>query len=56
MENKPTSLLVVLLGRHLAGFLHVGVVDKWLATPKRTFLVIRDKYAIKFKFNSYYVT
>ena len=21
--------------RHLAGFLHLGVVDKWLATPKR---------------------
>ena len=21
--------------RHLAGFLHLGVVDRWLATPKR---------------------
>ena len=36
MENKPASLLVVPLWEgHLAGFPHLGVVDRWLATPKR---------------------
>ena len=33
VENKPASLLVVPLERHLAGFPHVDVVelDRWLA-------------------------
>ena len=36
MENKPASLLVVPLGKALgAGLPHLGVVDKWMATPKR---------------------
>ena len=35
MENRPASLLVVPLEEHLAGFPHLGVVDRWLATPKR---------------------
>ena len=37
MENKPASLLVVPLGKalNLARFAHFGVVDRWLATPKR---------------------
>ena len=34
MENKPASLLE-LLGKHLAEFPHLGVADRWLATPKR---------------------
>ena len=34
-ENKPASLLVVRWKRHLSGFPHLGVVDRWLATPKR---------------------
>ena len=35
MENKPVSLLVVSLVKALvAGFPHLGVVDRWLATPK----------------------
>ena len=35
VENKPESLPVVPLGRHLAGFLHLIVIDRWPATPKR---------------------
>ena len=35
MENKPASSLVVPLERHLTGLPHLGVVDRWLATPKR---------------------
>ena len=35
VENKPASLLVVPLGKHLAGFPHLGVVDRWPATSKR---------------------
>ena len=35
VENKPASLLVVPLGKALSGFPHLGVVDRWLATPKR---------------------
>ena len=35
MENKPASLLVVPLGKALSGIFHLGVVDRWLATPKR---------------------
>ena len=36
VENKPASLLVVPLGKTLIkGFPHLGVVDRWLATPKR---------------------
>ena len=34
MENKPASLLV-LLGKAHSGVPHLGVVDKWLVTPKR---------------------
>ena len=33
VENKPASLLVAPLGKALSGIL--GVVDRWLATPKR---------------------
>ena len=40
MENKSESLLVVPLGTaYLAGFSHLGVVDRWLATPKRARIV-----------------
>ena len=35
MEKKPASLLVVPLGKALSGIPHLGVVDRWLATPKR---------------------
>ena len=35
VENKPASLLVVPLGRHLTGFPYLDVVDRWPATPKR---------------------
>ena len=35
MQNKPASLLVVSLGKALAGLLHLFVVDRWLAIPKR---------------------
>ena len=34
MENKPASLLVVPLGKALSGISHLGVVDRWPATPK----------------------
>ena len=35
-ENKPASLLVVALGKEfLAGFSHVQVVDRWVATLRR---------------------
>ena len=33
MENKPASLLVVFLGKHLTGRLHLYVEDRW---PTRT--------------------
>ena len=33
VENKPASLLG--LKMHLAGFPHLGVVDRWPATPQR---------------------
>ena len=36
VEDKPASLLVVSLKyRPLAGFPHLKVIDRWLATPKR---------------------
>ena len=35
VKNKPASLLVVPLGKHLAGFPHLREIDRWLATPKR---------------------
>ena len=40
MKNKPASLLVVPLGKALMGkagkgFPHLGVVDRWPATPKQ---------------------
>ena len=35
VENKPASLLVVPLGQALSGIPHLGVVDRWPATPKR---------------------
>ena len=35
MANKPASLHVVSLGRHLAEFPHVRVVHRWPVTPKR---------------------
>ena len=37
MENKPASLpvLVVPLEKALSGIPHLGVVDRWPATPKR---------------------
>ena len=34
VENKPASLLVP-LERHLVGLPHLGVIDRWLATPKQ---------------------
>ena len=34
VENKPASLLVP-LGKALSGVPHLGVVDRWLVTPKR---------------------
>ena len=41
MENKLASLLIVPLGKvpYFAGFLHLGVVDRWLATPKQARIV-----------------
>ena len=35
-SGRPIYLLVVLLGigKALAGFTHLSVVDRWLATPK----------------------
>ena len=57
MENKPTSLLIVPLGKALSGITHLGVVDRWPATAnfaKRArysaliaFSRQRDKYATK---------
>ena len=35
VENKPASLLVVHWERHLVGFPHLSVEDRWTATPKR---------------------
>ena len=35
VENKPASLLVVPLGKALSGIPHLGVVDRWPATPER---------------------
>ena len=35
MENKPASLFVVHWERHLAGFSHLDVVERWPTTPKR---------------------
>ena len=35
MENKSAILLVVFLGKTLGEVLHLGVVDRWPATPKR---------------------
>ena len=35
VENKPESLLVVRWERDSAGFSHLGVVDRWMATHKR---------------------
>ena len=35
VENKPASLLVVPLGKALSEIPHLGVVDRWLAIPKR---------------------
>ena len=35
-KNKPANLLVVPLGKTLSGIpSHLGVVDKWPATPKQ---------------------
>ena len=35
MKNKPTSLLVVSLGKALRRIPHLGVVDRWPIPPKR---------------------
>ena len=35
VENKSASLLVVPLGKALSGIIHLGVVHRWPATPKR---------------------
>ena len=35
VENKPASLFVMQLGKALSWIAHLGVVDRWLATPKR---------------------
>ena len=35
VKNKPASILVVPLGKTLSGIPHLGVVDRWPATPKR---------------------
>ena len=35
MKNKPASSLVPLGKAFIAGFTHFGVVDRWMATPKR---------------------
>ena len=40
MKNKPASLLVVPLEKALSGISHLGVIDRWLATPKR----VRDAH------------
>ena len=42
VENKPASLLVVPLGKTLSGISHLGVVDRWLATPKRARIAHRS--------------
>ena len=35
MKNKPESVLVVPLVKVLSGFIHLRVVDRWLAAPER---------------------
>ena len=35
VKNKPASSLVASLRRRLAGFAHLGVIDRWPVTPKR---------------------
>ena len=35
MENKPESLLVVPLRKVFSDIPHLGVVDRWSATPKQ---------------------
>ena len=35
VKNKSASLLIGPLGKTLGGIPHVGVVDRWLATPRR---------------------
>ena len=54
MENKPASLLVVSLEKALNGIPHLGMVDRWSATPERArynaliaFSGWKDKYASK---------
>ena len=42
MEDKPASLLVESLGKALSGIPHLGVVDRWLATPKRARVALRS--------------
>ena len=39
VENKPSSLLVVLLRRALSRIPHFGEVDRWLATSKQARIV-----------------
>ena len=38
MKNKPASLLVLSLGKALSRISHLGVVDRWLATPKQALI------------------
>ena len=50
MANKPASLLLCLWERHLAGFPHLGVVDRWPATVSKLVIALctlsrKDKYA-----------
>ena len=40
MENKPTSLLVVTLGKALGDWRDSSVEDRWLATRRLSELVI----------------
>ena len=47
VENKPQVYLLRRSGKHLAGFPNIGVVDRWLVTPKRARIALssfsRDK-------------
>ena len=38
VKNKPATLLVP-LGKALSGIPHLGVVERWMATPKRARIV-----------------
>ena len=44
--KQAASSLVVLLGKALNGITHLGVVDRWSATPKRARIAPRRFFMI----------